>query len=284
MKSMKKKLTTPLIQQIIIQPSKGWSSLGLRDVWEYRELLYFTILREIQGRYRQTALGYTWMLIRPMVNVLVLTVAFGVVVGVPSDGLPYPLFSMAGLLPWSYFATAAQRASYSLVENRQVISKVYFPRLVIPLAAVSSGMIELGITFLIFLGMMAVYRMPLRWEMLWLPLLMIVAIAFALAVGLWLATLAARYQDVNFAVAFLIQALMYASPVIYPVSLVPEPLKIFYSLNPMTGVIQGFRWALLGSGDPPGTWFLVGVGMILVLLVSGAYVFRRTERNIVDVI
>lgn len=270
--------------QTVIEPSRGWSSLGLRDVWQYRELLYFTIWREVQGRYRQTALGYTWMLLRPVVNVLVMSVAFGVVVGVPSDGIPYPLFSLAGMLPWSYFATATQRSANSLVENMHVISKVYFPRLVIPLAAVASGLVDFASTFVVMLAAMAIYRMPLRWEMLWLPALLIIAVAFALSVGLWLATLSARYRDVGFAVGFLIQALMYVSPVIYPVSMVPEQLQLLYALNPMTGVIQGFRWALLGSGEPPGAWFLLGVGVIAMLLVSGAYVFRRTERTIVDII
>lgn len=274
----------PESHQVVIQRTRGWSSLALGELWEYRELLYFTLLREIQGRYRQTALGYTWMFLRPILNVLVLTVVFGVVVGVSSDGMPYPLFSMAALLPWGLFAHGAQRASYSLVENRNLISKVYFPRLVIPIAAALSGLVDFGASFLVFLAVGAVYRIPWRWEMLLTPLYLLVALAFALAVGLWLATLAARYQDVNFAVAFLIQALMYASPVIYPLSQVPEALRPFYALNPMTGVIQGFRWALLGSGEPPGAWFLVGIGVIGVGLVSGAYLFRRTERTIVDVI
>ena len=274
----------PSTHQIIIEPSHGWSTLGLRGVWEYRELLYFTVLREIQGRYRQTAFGFTWLFLQPLINVMVLSLAFGTVVKVPSDGLPYPLFSLAALLPWNYFAKAAQRSANSLVENMHVISKVYFPRLVIPLAAVFSGLIEFGASFLILLAAMLVYQMPLRWEMFWILPLLLVAVLFALAVGLWLATLSAMYRDVSFAVAFMIQALMYASPVIYPVSLIPERFRLFYYLNPMTGVIEGFRWALLGSGAPPGVFFLLSVGIILVLLFSGAYIFRRTERTIVDVI
>ena len=270
--------------QLVIQPSRGWSSLGLHDVWEYRELLYFTVLREIQSRYRQTAFGFTWLFLQPLINVMVLSLAFGSVVKVPSDGLPYPLFSLAALLPWNYFAKAAQRSANSLVENMHLISKVYFPRLVIPLAAVFSGLIEFAASFLILLAALLVYRMPLRWEMFWILPLLLVAVLFALAVGLWLATLSAMYRDVSFAVAFMIQALMYASPVIYPVSLIPERFRVFYYLNPMTGVIEGFRWALLGSGAPPGVYFLLSVGIILVLLFSGAFIFRRTERTIVDVI
>jgi len=191
---------------------------------------------------------------------------------------------MAAMLPWSYFSQSVNRAAFSLVENRNVISKVYFPRMVIPLAAVFSGLIDFAASFIVFIALMAIYRMPLRLEMLWLPLFLAVAVAFALAVGLWMATLAARFHDVQYAINFLIMILMYASPVIYSVSLVPEQLKWLYTLNPMTGVIEGFRWACLGSSDPPGTWFLVGILVILVGLVSGAYFFRRTERTIVDVI
>jgi lipopolysaccharide transport system permease protein len=269
---------------VVIQPSRGWSSLGLRDLWEYRELLYFTILREIQSRYRQTALGYTWMFLRPILNVLVVSLVFGYIVNVPSDGLPYPLFSMAAFLPWGYFSQAAQRASYSLVENRNLISKVYFPRLINPLAATLSGLVDFGASFLVFMVTLLLYRMPLRWEMLWLPLLLLAAVAFALAVGLWLATLSVKYRDVNFGVAFFLTVLMYLSPVIYPLSAVPAAIKPLYLLNPMTGVIQGFRWALLGSGEPPGGLFSLSSILIVVLLVSGAYIFRRTERTIVDVI
>lgn len=271
-------------QQVVIEASRGWSSLGLGDLWEYRELLYFTVLREIQGRYRQTALGYTWMFLRPILNVLVISLVFGYIVNVPSDGLPYPIFSMAAFLPWSYFSQASQRASYSLVENMRIISKVYFPRMIIPLAAVLSGLVDFGASFIVFMATLLLYRMPLRWEMLWVPAYLLAAVLFALAVGLWLATLSVKYRDVNFAVAFLIQVLMYLSPVIYPLSSVPVKLQPFYLLNPMTGVIQGFRWALLGSGERPGWMFAISAAIILVLLVSGAFVFRRTERTIVDIL
>ncbi len=269
---------------IVIQPSRGWSSLGLKDLWEYRELLYFTVWREIQGRYRQTALGMSWLFLRPVVNMLVLSLVFGGLVKVPSDDLPYPLFSLAALLPWGYFSQAVTRAASSLVDNKHVISKVYFPRMVVPLAGAVSGLVDFGASFVVFLGMLLIYHMPLRPEMLWLPGLVLVALIFALAVGLWLATLSVKYRDVSFAVNFLLQALMYASPVIYPVSLVPERLRFAYQLNPMTGVIQGFRWALLGSGQAPGEMFFASVGIVLLALISGAFIFRRTERTIVDVL
>jgi lipopolysaccharide transport system permease protein len=271
-------------RQIIIEHTRGWSSLGLEDVWEYRELLYFMITREIKGYYRQTALGTTWLLIKPVISIFIFSVVFGRLLKVPSDGLPYPLFSLSGLLPWAYFSAAVGRAAGSLVENKGMISKVYFPRMVIPIAASLSGLVDFGFSFIVFLGLLFFYHLPLRWEMLWLPLLLFVALAFALAVGLWLANLSVKYRDVQFGIGFLLQALMYASPVIYPASVVPEKLQLLYYLNPMTGVIQGFRWSLLGSGDPPGAIFWVSLAFILVALVSGAYVFRRTERTIVDLL
>ncbi len=277
------RLSSP-VPTIVIQPSRGWSSLGLKDLWEYRELLYFMVWREIQGRYRQTALGMSWLFLRPVVNMLVLSLVFGGLVKVPSDDLPYPLFSLAALLPWGYFSQAVTRAASSLVDNKHVISKVYFPRMVVPLAGAVSGLVDFGASSVVFLVMLLIYRMPLRLEMLWLPVLVLVALTFALAVGLWLATLSVKYRDVSFAVNFLLQALMYASPVIYPVSLVPERLRLAYQLNPMTGVIQGFRWALLGSGEAPAAMFFASVGVILLAMVSGAYVFRRTERTIVDIL
>jgi lipopolysaccharide transport system permease protein len=268
----------------VIEPSRGWSSLGLRDLWEFRELIYFLVVREIQGAYRQTALGMSWLFIRPVINMVLLTFVFGSLVKVPSDNLPYPLFSLAALIPWGYFSNAVMRTSRSLVDNTQVISKVYFPRMVLPLAAAISGLVDMGASFLVFFAAFAIYRMPLHLEMLWLPVLIVVTVAFALAVGLWLATLSVKYRDVSFAINFLLQALMYASPVIYSASLVPAPLQFIYQLNPMTGVIQGFRWTLLGSGDAPGIIFLIDIVIVLLALVSGAFIFRRTERTIVDVI
>jgi lipopolysaccharide transport system permease protein len=270
--------------RLIIEPSRGWASLGLHEVWEYRELLGFLIWREIQGLYRQTALGITWLFIRPLVNVILLTFVFGTIVNVPSDEVPYPLFSLAALLPWGFFSNAVQRASRSLVDNMHVISKVYFPRLVVPIAGAASGLLDFAAALLILFFAMLAYRMPFRVEALWLPVYLIVTLGFALAVGLWLATLSVKYRDVSFAVTFLLQALMYASPVIYPVSMVPESLRFFYQLNPMTGVIQGFRWSLYGSGEPPGAVFALAIGLTLIGLISGAYIFRRTERTVVDIL
>jgi lipopolysaccharide transport system permease protein len=268
----------------VIQPSKGWSKLGLRDVWEYRELLIFLIWREIQGVYRQTALGISWLFVRPLLNMLLLTFVFGYIVGVPSDEIPYPLFALSALLPWGYFSNAVLRASRSLVDNLQLISKVYFPRMIIPISGAVSGLVDFAAAFLIMCIALIIYRIPFRLEILWIPFLLFIAVAYALGVGFWLATLSVRYRDVSFAVNFLIQALMYLSPVIYPVSRVPEALRLIYLLNPMTGVIQGFRWALFGSGDPPSGTFIGSAIIVMLVLISGAYIFRRTERNVVDIL
>lgn len=269
---------------LVIQPTRGWASLAIRDVWEYRELLYLLIWREIRGAYRQTALGLSWLFLRPVINMLLLTFVFGGLVKVPSDGLPYPLFSLAALMPWGFFSNAVMRGSRSLVDNMHVISKVYFPRLIIPIAGAASGLIDFLASFLIFLIALLIYRAPLRWQMVWTPFLFLVALGFALAVGLWLATLSVKYRDVSFAVNFLLQALMYLSPVVYSASLVPDSLQFVYQLNPMTGVIQGFRWALLGSGEAPGGVFALSVGIVILGIISGAYVFRRTERTVVDIL
>jgi lipopolysaccharide transport system permease protein len=267
----------------VIERKRGWSSLGLRELWEYRELVMHLVLRETQGIYRQTALGITWIFLRPVINMLVLSFVFGQLVKVSSDDFPYPLFSLSALIPWGFFSNSVMRASRSLVDNLHIISKVYFPRMILPLTGVFSGLVDFVASFLVFLVTLLIYRYPLRWEMLWIPLLLLVTIAFALAFGLWLATLSVRYRDVSFAINFILQAMMYASPVIYSVSVVPGPLRFIYELNPMSGVIQGFRWALLG-GEAPGRAFLVSILIIILLLVSGMYVFRRTERGIVDLL
>ena len=268
-----------------IEASRGWSSLGLRDLWDYRELLFFLSWRELQGTYRQTALGMgAWIFLRPILNVLVLSVVFGRIVKVPTDGMPYPLFSLSALLPWSFFSNAVQRSSRSLVDNMHIISKVYFPRMVIPIAGTSSGLTDFGASILVFLVLLMVYRMPLRLEMLMIPLFLLISFLFSLAIGLWLATLSVKYRDVAFAVTFFLQAFMYISPVVYPVSMVPASVLWLYRLNPMTSVIEGFRWALLGSASTPGPWIIVSVALVLAALITGAFVFRRAERTAVDLL
>jgi lipopolysaccharide transport system permease protein len=271
-------------REVIIGPTRGWAALGLADLWEYRELLGFLIWREINGAYRQTALGISWLFLRPVLNMVLLTLVFGRLVRVSSDNIPYPLFSLAALLPWGFFSNAVIRAARSLVDNMHVISKVYFPRMIVPIAGAASGLVDLAGAGVVLMVALVIYQVPLRWQVVWLPGLVLVALAFALAVGLWLATLSVRYRDVSFAVNFLLQALMYLSPVIYSASIVPPSLQFLYALNPMTAVIQGFRWALFGTGSAPGASFALALALTAIGLVSGAYVFRRTERTIVDVL
>jgi lipopolysaccharide transport system permease protein len=268
----------------VIEPSRGWAALGLREVWDRRELLYFLIARELQGTYRQTALGLSWIFLRPVINMLLLSLVFGRVVKVPSDGVPYPLFALAALVPWMFFSNAVSKGARSLVDNLHLISKVYFPRLMIPAAGAASGLVDFGASLLVVFAALAYYGMPLRWQMLYLPGLLFITFAFALAVSLWLATLSVKYRDVSFAVGFVLQAMLYASPVIYPVSLVPASAQFLYQLNPMSAIIQGFRWALLGTGAAPGLTFALASLVVVLLLISGAFVFRRTERTVVDVI
>jgi len=267
----------------VIARSRGWSSLGLRELWDYRELVFYLVLRETQGAYRQTALGISWLFLRPISNMLILSLVFGQIVKVSSDQFPYPLFSLSALIPWGYFSNAVTRSSRSLVDNLHIVSKVYIPRTILPLVGAISGIIDLAASLMVFFAALLLYRFPLRVEMLWLPVLLLVTIFFALAVGLWLATLSVRYRDVTFAVNFILQVLMYASPVIYSVTAVPETFRAIYQLNPMSSVIQGFRWALLGDQAPGGVFF-ISLGIVLVLLVSGMYIFRRTERGVVDLL
>jgi lipopolysaccharide transport system permease protein len=279
----KKWLSANSINQLVIEPARGWSKLGLLEIWEFRELAYYLTVRELQGVYRQTALGITWIFIRPLLNVLLLTIVFGRVMKVPSGEFPYPLFALAALIPWGFFSNAVTRASRSLTDNVHIVSKVYFPRMILPFSGVISGIADLGASLFIFFIALLLYRMPLRIEMLWLPALVVMTMAFALSFGLWLATLSVRYRDVSFAITFILLALMYLSPVIYPITMIPESFLLLYQLNPMTGLIQGFRWALLGD-EAPGISLVFSGIVIIMLLISGMYIFRRTERGIVDVL
>ena len=269
---------------LIIQPTRGLSALDLRSVWEYRELLYFLVWRDVKVRYKQTALGVLWILLQPVLSTVVFTVLFGVLLGVPSDGAPYPVFALAGLLPWNYFAGSLTRSSQSLVGSANLITKVYFPRLIIPISGVTSGLVDFGVAFGVLVLLMAVYGLAPTAGILYLPGFLLLALITALGFGLWLSALNVRFRDINYLVPFLVQIWMYVTPVIYGSTLVPERYRWLLGLNPMTGVVEGFRWALLGSGEAPGGMFAISSGLILVLLVSGAYVFRRTERTIVDVL
>jgi lipopolysaccharide transport system permease protein len=273
------------IQVEVYEPPRGWfPGVRWRELWEYRELLYFLTLRDIQVRYKQAALGVAWAVIQPLLTMVIFSVVFGRLAKLPSDGIPYPVFSFVALLPWQLFSGALSRAGSSLVNNSQLITKIYFPRLVIPLSAVAAGLLDFVISLLVLFGLMIFYGIKPTWAILWLPLLILLALMTALAVGLWLSALNVQYRDVQHIIPFLIQAWMYASPVAYSSTLVPSGIwRVLYGLNPLAGVIQGFRWALLGSAPPDGL-FLVSVGVVLILLVTGLLYFQHMESSFADVV
>ncbi|HEV8634535.1 MAG TPA: ABC transporter permease [Chloroflexota bacterium] len=276
--------TVQATQTTVIQPSSGWQALDLAELWRYRELLYYLAWRDVKVRYKQTALGAAWAILQPLLAMAVFTLFFGRLVNVPSDGLPYPLFAFAGLLPWTYFANAVANAGSSLVTNTNLISKVYFPRLIIPLAGVLSGLVDFAIGLGVLVVLLLVYGFPLSVGVLLAPIPALFAVATALAVGVWLAALDVQYRDVRYATPFLLQVWLFATPVVYPASIVPEPYRPLLGLNPMAGVVEGFRWLLLSRGATPGPEVIVSALTVLVLLVSGLYYFRRVERRFADVI
>jgi lipopolysaccharide transport system permease protein len=266
-----------------IRPAKGWASLNLRDLWEYRELLYFLTWRDIKVRYKQTALGAAWAILQPLLTMVVFSIFFGRLAKVPSDGLPYPIFTYTALLPWQLFAYAMNQAGNSLVGNQNLITKVYFPRLVIPISAVMAGLVDFVIAFVVLLGMMAYYGIFPTARIFVLPGFILFAVITSLAVGLWLSALNVKYRDVRYTMPFLTQFWLFVTPVAYPSSLVPEAWRPLYGLNPMAGVVEGFRWALLGKGEV-GPLLLVSVAVVLVLLVGGLAYFRRMERTFADIV
>jgi len=268
----------------VIQPSKGLISLKLKELWDYRELLYFLIWRDIKIRYKQTVLGAAWAILQPLLTMIVFTIFFGRLAGVPSDGIPYPVFSFAALLPWQLFARALTESSNSLVGNQGLITKVYFPRLVIPMSAVLAGLVDFAISFVVLLIMMVYYGIIPNIHILTLPLFLLLAIATALAVGLWLSALNVIYRDVRHTIPFLVQFWLFLTPIAYPTSLVPEQWRTLYGLNPMVGVVEGFRWALLGTEGGVGPVVLASALVVAVLLVGGLFYFRRMEKTFADVI
>lgn len=268
---------------IRIQPMRGWVSLQLHELWSYRELLYFLAWRDVKVRYKQTALGALWAILVPVLNMVVFTVIFGNFAKMPSDGIPYPIFSYTALLPWTYFATSLSGASNSLLGSASMITKVYFPRLIVPISSVFSGLIDFSFAFLVMIGMMFFYHTQPTIYVLLLPLFLILAMVTALGFGLWLSAFNVKYRDVRYIVPFLIQFWNFATPVIYPSSLLSEPWRTLSGLNPMVGVIEGFRWALLGS-KPPELMIIVSTVMAVIVLVTGAFYFRRMEKNFADLV
>jgi lipopolysaccharide transport system permease protein len=267
-----------------IEPKRGWVSVNLKDLWQYRELLFFLAWRDVKVRYKQTALGAAWAVIQPLFTMLLFTLFFGRLAKVPSDGIPYPLFSYTALLPWQLFAYALTESSNSVVANERLITKVYFPRLIVPLASILAGLVDFAIAFVLVLGMMAWYHTVPTWAILTLPFFILFTIITALAVGLWLSALNVQYRDVRYTLTFIVQFWLIASPVAYSATLVPAKWRPFYGLNPMAGVIEGFRWALLGKTPAPGALLWVSVAVVAIVLVGGFYYYRRMEKTFADLV
>lgn len=256
----------------------------MRELWNYRELLYFLTWRDLKVHYKQTALGAAWAVIQPLFMMIVFSVFFGRLAGMPSDGVPYPVFTFCGLLPWQLFANALTASSNSLVSNQNLITKVYFPRLVVPISAVLGGLVDFAIAFVILIGMLAIYGIVPGWQMVALPAFILFAVTTALAVGLWLSALNVQYRDVRYTINFVIQFWLFATPVAYPSSIVPAQWRMLYGLNPMVGVVEGFRWCLFAKHEPPSPLIFVSAMVVVVLLVGGLFYFRRMEQQFADVV
>jgi lipopolysaccharide transport system permease protein len=274
---------------IYIKPSTGFTALNLRDLWLYRELVLFMIWRDIKVRYKQTILGAAWAVIQPVMTMIVFNFVFVTVAKVPTDGVPYPIFSFTALLPWGLFVTALNQASRSLTSNHNMITKIYFPRLILPVSSVLAGLVDFAIAFVILIGMMIYFKVEPAWNVLWaLPLFLLLAIVTALGVALWLSAINVKYRDVNYALPFITQFWLFVTPVAYSSRVISENLSekwlLIYSLNPMAGVVNGFRWALLGAGNGPDAALWVSVGISLLILITGLFYFRNMEKTFADTI
>ena len=285
-----KPIPAPAEEVTRLRPRRGWQPMRLAELWRFRELLWFLAMRDIKVRYKQTVLGVGWAVLQPLFTMIVFSIFFGKLGKIPSDGVPYPLFSLCALLPWQLFAYALTQASNSVVSEQNLITKVYFPRLIIPLASVLSGLVDFVIAFVLLLGMMAYYEMSgyaivaPGWRIFAVPPLVLLALAAAMAVGLWLSALNVQYRDFRYTIPFLTQLWLFVTPVAYPSSIVPEQWRLLYGLNPMAGVVEGFRWALLGKAERPGPMLWVSVASVAMLLVGGLFYFRRMERSFADVV
>jgi lipopolysaccharide transport system permease protein len=269
---------------IRIKPSRGWIALHLRELWEFRELLYFLTWRDIKVRYKQTVLGAAWAIIQPVFTMIVFSLFFGKLAKIPSDGVPYPIFAYAALVPWTFFANALSQSSNSVVSSANLVRKVYFPRLAIPISSVISGVVDFAIAFAVLILMMLMYGIVPTANVVFLPLLLLLAFTTSLGVGLWLSALNAQFRDVRYIIPFLTQFWMFSTPIAYPSSLLEEKWRVIYGLNPMVGVVEGFRWALLGTDTAPGPMILVSALVSCGLVISGAFYFRRMERTFADVV
>ena len=268
---------------IKIRPPKKWVPINFSELWQSHELLYFLTLRDVKIRYKQTALGFLWAIIQPLFLMVVFTLFFGNLAKVPSQGIPYPLFSFAALLPWTLFAEGITRSTTSMVINANIMTKVYFPRLIMPMSGILSPLVDFAIAFVILIIMMAYYGFVPTFAIVLLPAFVLLAVMTSLAVGLWLSALNVKYRDFQYTIPFLIQLWLFVSPVVYPASMVPQQWQFLYALNPMSGVIEGFRWALLGT-KPPEAMILVSVGVVVLLLIGGLFYFKRMEQYFADVV
>jgi lipopolysaccharide transport system permease protein len=278
------KIADTLPAVVEITPQGARLGIDWRDLWEHRELLYFLVWRDIKVRYKQTLIGIGWAVLQPVLTMLIFTLFFGKLAKIPSSGLPYPIFYYAGLLPWTYFATALGSVTSSVVDHQHAITRVYFPRLILPLAGVLPALVDFAISFVLLAGMMVYYHITPGLAVLALPAFLLLAVLTALAAGLWLAALNAMYRDVRYIIPFVIQFWMFASPVVYPSSLVPAKWRWVFGLNPMTGVIESFRWSLTGHGQPPSLMLLASVAAVLALLAGGLIFYQRMEGTIADIV
>lgn len=267
-----------------IEPVKGWGNLNIRELWTYRELLYFFIWRDVKVRYKQTVLGLAWALLQPLLNMLVFTIFFGRLAKVPSDGVPYAIFSYVALVPWTFFSNGVSLSSSCLVSSSNMLKKVYFPRLALPVATVMAGLLDMAVALLLLGGLMLYYHRQPSWHMLWLPAFAVLGLAASAGCGMWLSALNVKYRDVRYVVPFLMQIWLFATPVAYPSSLIHEPWRSLYGLNPMAGVVEGFRWAVLGTAVSMRTMESVSIAATSLVLLSGLLYFRRVERTFADVV
>ncbi|MDI6693628.1 MAG: ABC transporter permease [Anaerolineales bacterium] len=277
---------------LFLRPSRGWAALNLKELWHFRELIYFLTWRDVKVRYKQTALGAAWAILQPFLTMVVFTIFFGRLAKVPSDNVPYPIFSYTALLPWGLFTKALTDAGRSLVANRAMITKIYFPRLAIPIASVLGGLVDFALAFVVLIGMMLYYNfapgsdyhIAVTPALATLPLFLLLSVVTALGVGLWLSALNVLYRDINYVLPFITQFWLFITPVAYPASMVPGRWQLLYALNPMAGVVEGFRWALLGTQSAPGPILAVSTTIAILILVTGLFYFRRMERTFADTV
>jgi len=271
-----------VLKEILIEPPKSWFSLRLREVWAYRELLYFFVWRDIKVRYKQTVLGVAWSVLQPLLTMVLFSFVFGKLAKIPTDGIPYPIFSYAGLLPWQLFSRTISDSATSLVNNQNMVTKIFFPRLILPLSSGLSGLVDFGIALLILFGLMVYYSTIPTWRILLLPFLVILTILTSTAVGLWLSALAVRYRDIKFITPFIVQAWLFITPVAYSSSLIPQKWQWLYNLNPMTGVVDGFRWILFGQASNFNNMIFISIGVVVIIWITGLIFFQRMELTFAD--